>query len=90
MNQLCCLGGIRTLHPSPVFSTGILPLNYKTSFCLEVIASPPYSTTPGLPWTAIVDFKTQGTSNHHYKSLQNLSQPGYDYYLLSVLLPGHS
>ena len=34
-------------------------LNYKTSFCLEVIASPPLSTTPGLPWTAIVDFKTQ-------------------------------
>ena len=30
MNQLCYPGGIRTLHPSPVFSTGILPLNYKT------------------------------------------------------------
>ena len=51
--DLCCLGGSRTLQPSPDFhSRAFCHLNYKTSFCLEVIASPPYSTTPdyhGLP-----------------------------------------
>ena len=51
--DLCCPGGSRTLHPSPDFhSRAFCHLNYKTSFCLEVIASPPYSTTPdyhGLP-----------------------------------------
>ena len=51
--NLCYLGGSRTLQPSPDFhSRAFCHLNYKTSFCLEVIASPPYSTTPdyhGLP-----------------------------------------
>ena len=52
-SNLCCLGGIRTLQPSPDFhSQAFCQLNYKTSFCLEIIASPPHSTTPdyhGLP-----------------------------------------
>lgn len=52
-SNLCCLGGIRTLHPSPDFhSQAFCQLNYKTSFCLEIIASPPHSTTlnyHGLP-----------------------------------------
>ena len=71
---LCHLGGIRTLHPSPDFhSQAFYQLNYKTSFCLDVIASHPHSTTPGLCATAIVDFENPGNQSLYHKSLQNLS-----------------
>ena len=77
--NLCCLGGIRTLHPSLDFHSQLFyHLNYKTSFCLEVIASPPHSTTldyHGLPlWIS----KTQDIS--HYIPLN----PCKIYFILSI------
>ena len=52
-------------------------LNYKTSFCLDVIASHPHSTTLGLPRTAIVDFKVWGISHYPLNSCKIYLNPDY-------------
>ena len=86
-SNLCCLGGIRTLHPSLDFHSQLFyHLNYKTSFCLDVIASPPHSTTPdyhGLPlWIS----KPREWAIIPSKFLQNLSHLGMCWIMMTVFV----
>ena len=86
-SNLCCLGGIRTLQPSPDFhSQAFCQLNYKTSFCLEIIASPPHSTTPDYHGLPLWILKPREWAIIPSKFLQNLSHLGMCWIMMTVFV----
>ena len=60
-----------------VLETSVLPIELQDLLLFGGYCKPSSLNHSGLPWTAIVDFKTQGISHYIIKSLQDLSQPGY-------------
>ena len=71
------LGGLEPCIHLLTFTVGVLPFELQDFLLFGGYCKPSLLNHSGLPWTAIVDFKTQGISHYSIKFLQNLSQPGY-------------
>ena len=71
------MGGFEPCIHLLTFTVGVLPFELQDFLLFGGYCKPSSLNHSGLPWTAIVDFKTQGISHYIIKSLQDLSQPGY-------------
>ena len=71
------MGGFEPCIHLPTFTVGVLPFELQDFLLFGGYCKSSSLNHSGLPWTAIVDFKTQDICHYSIKFLQNLSQPGY-------------
>ena len=71
------LGGFEPCTHLPTFTVGVLPFELQDFLLFGGYCKSSSLNHSGLPWTAIVDFKTQDICHYFIKSLQDLSHPGY-------------
>ena len=70
------LGGLEPCIHLLTFTVSVLPIELQDLLLFGGYCKPSSLNHSGLPWTAIVDFKTQDISHYFIKSLQDLSHPG--------------
>ena len=71
------LGGLEPCNHLQTFTVSVLPVKLQDFLLFGGYCKSSSLNHSGLPWTAIVDFKTQAISHYSTKSLQDLSYPGY-------------
>ena len=71
------MGGFEPCIHLPTFTVGVLPFELQDFLLFGGYCKSSSLNHSGLPWTAIVDFKTQDICHYFIKSLQDLSHPGY-------------
>ena len=71
------LGGLEPCNHLQTFTVSVLPVKLQDFLLFGGYCKSSLLNHSGLPWTAIVDFKTQAISHYSTKSLQDLSYPGY-------------
>ena len=71
------LGGLEPCNHLQTFTVSVLPVELQDFLLFGGYCKSSSLNHSGLPWTTIVDFKTQAISHYSTKSLQDLSYPGY-------------